>query len=397
MAIKAYHLEIMRFIKQAQVTLIVTARLVGRLLLGVLATYAGIVTISLFSAYAFNSNGTDISYYVGGAFWKLFTIPFGLLDHYWGIPLVVAQFLLLFLFLLRNPLQLKWLLALSVLMICIGYNFTYWHEPKSIADFVCSLVVVCGLYWIAWWVTKKYKSKDVAKTSVPPNTNTSKAILLMTLLLTGLGYLYSEYFYPYFHVSDPEVLANPARARKLAQKVISHNFGDHHDAFLTLGGVGTEESVPYLINALQWEEYTPAGKGSMICTKGHCLGALRSLTNQNPGINYPEWSQWWESNKTKTRRQWVLDGFSKSGLPVNDPPDDAFVSALVAEAGLRRHNILTIVWLLKSVPQDQFLAAITKTYRSPSPSERKGAISCLWHLQFPDAVAMIPPPSGRSQ
>lgn len=382
----------MGFIQQARTTLCAIARLFGRLMLGFLALYLGTLTFLLFDAYAFDShNMTGSSYYVRNAAWDLFLMPFRLVDSGWGFILVSGQIILLILLLKKNPLSLKYLFFLAVYSICLAYGFSSWQKPESIASLAGSLMVAGSLYWLVRLTLQKWKPPTPVGTSPPGGNRTSNILVAIALLAACFAYLYVEIYYPNAHMSDPDILANPAKARIYAQKVLSHRLGNHHDAFINLGTVGTEESVPYLINALKWQENTPQENGLMVCTKAHCLAAIRSLTNQNAGRNYPEWAQWWKSNKAKTRRQWVLDGFSKSGLPVSDPPEDAFVTALIAEAGLRRHNILTIVWLLKSVSQDQFLAAITKTYQSSNLSERMGAISCLWHLQFPNAAAVISP------
>jgi hypothetical protein len=39
--------------------------------------------------------------------------------------------------------------------------------------------------------------------------------------------------------------------RAVCHKVLSHRFGNHHDAFVALGTVGNVESIPYLIRALR--------------------------------------------------------------------------------------------------------------------------------------------------
>ncbi len=32
----------------------------------------------------------------------------------------------------------------------------------------------------------------------------------------------------------------------------------------------------------------------MVCTTGHCIDALRSLTGEDYGTDYRKWQEWWE-------------------------------------------------------------------------------------------------------
>jgi hypothetical protein len=81
--------------------------------------------------------------------------------------------------------------------------------------------------------------------------------------------------------------------RRLCHRLISHRIGAHHDAFLHLRKIGEKESVPLLIRALKWQ--APPDGDIVVCTTGHCVDALRSLTGQDCGTDYRKWDEWWRS------------------------------------------------------------------------------------------------------
>jgi len=70
-----------------------------------------------------------------------------------------------------------------------------------------------------------------------------------------------------------------------------------HDAFIALERVGNKDSIPYLIRALKWQNVQhgkPIEDGDlMVCTYGHCLGALEKLTGMNFRGDYKAWRKWW--------------------------------------------------------------------------------------------------------
>jgi len=89
-------------------------------------------------------------------------------------------------------------------------------------------------------------------------------------------------------------LLSPAEQRKVLHRILRWP-GVHHDAYIALIEVGEETSVPFLIKSLQWQPRTP--DGLMVCTKGHCLEALKRITGADAGIEYEDWAAWWEENK----------------------------------------------------------------------------------------------------
>jgi inhibitor of cysteine peptidase len=81
-------------------------------------------------------------------------------------------------------------------------------------------------------------------------------------------------------------------ARRVAHRIISLPWGNHHDAFLALDVVGTVESIPYLIRALKWQE-KPDSNGHVVCTTHHCARCLWNLTGMWFGSDYDQWNRWW--------------------------------------------------------------------------------------------------------
>ena len=66
-------------------------------------------------------------------------------------------------------------------------------------------------------------------------------------------------------------------------------YGPEHDAYLYLLHIGTEEDLKYLIYGLQqFDDADP------VCTRFHCLEALRSISGDDIGNNSSNWVVWWE-------------------------------------------------------------------------------------------------------
>lgn len=89
---------------------------------------------------------------------------------------------------------------------------------------------------------------------------------------------------------------DPGDVRQLCHRVISTPWGNAHDAFLGLVACGDASSVPYLINALRWQD-SPYEGGNMVCTTAHCLQALYVITGQDFGYDPDKWEVWWDKNK----------------------------------------------------------------------------------------------------
>lgn len=167
-----------------------------------------------------------------------------------------------------------------------------------------------------------------------------------------------------------------------AHAALSKPEGNHHDAGIYLKDDGDATSVPYLVTALQWQEETKAGDRGMVCTKAHMLGALRGIVNQNAGRNYPEWKEWWEKNKEKSREEWIHDGFRIANLPVKLPPDHDYCVALIETAnGPKSYLKKNALGVLAEVPDDLLEAAIGQCMDSVKKSARLAAAHCIGELR----------------
>jgi hypothetical protein len=65
-----------------------------------------------------------------------------------------------------------------------------------------------------------------------------------------------------------------------------------HDGAGELLYIGDMTSMPALLRALK--DNPPHADGTMICTTGHIIAALRKITGHNAGKTYEEWNAWWE-------------------------------------------------------------------------------------------------------
>ena len=134
----------------------------------------------------------------------------------------------------------------------------------------------------------------------------------LALIVGAAALLYFEWWVPnckFFDVNWYDK-ASKEELKTTAHRVLILPFPDPHDAFLVLKDAGDVDSIPYLLWALRWQ---PDTKGTMICTKSHCLDALRKITGHNAGENYKEWATWWET----TGRH-----LPPSAFPLNKKQDD---------------------------------------------------------------------------
>jgi len=157
--------------------------------------------------------------------------------------------------------------------------------------------------------------------------------------------------------------------------------GDPHDVILEIGAIGDATSVPSLIEALAKFGTVPReGQYGAIDTRFYVLGALQSITNHDAGRNAEDWRQWYEKNKDKTQAQWIKDGFVEHGFPVSDPPDDAFVTALIRasdpkyQPGYLQTNALRI---LRTVPSDTIVRLARVLSVSKESAVRRATVATL--------------------
>jgi outer membrane protein assembly factor BamB len=169
--------------------------------------------------------------------------------------------------------------------------------------------------------------------------------------------------------------------------------GDPHDVILEIGRIGDASSVPFLIEALAKFGTVPReGQYGAIDTRFHVLDALQAITNHDAGRNADDWRPWYETNKDKTRQQWIKEGFAEHGFPVFDPPDDVFVMALIRAADPKyqprylRSNALRV---LKTVDTRALVRVAQISAESSDVGARRGAVSAVEANGAADAVDLL--------
>ena len=116
---------------------------------------------------------------------------------------------------------------------------------------------------------------------------------ILLLIAAGGGYFYTVYWQPHrllYHDEAWLESASEEEIRLVCHRIISLRMGSPHDAFLYLQQVGNKESVPPLIRALKWQDPNDT---YIVCTTGHCIDALRSLTGEDYKRDYRQWEDWW--------------------------------------------------------------------------------------------------------
>ena len=184
------------------------------------------------------------------------------------------------------------------------------------------------------------------------------------------------------HDLDPVPDRKLSTGERLAQlhKALASS-GDPHDVILEIGWIGDASSVPFLIDALAKQGNVPReGLYASIDTRFHTLDALQSITNHDAGRNAEDWRQWYEKNKDKTQEQWIKDGFVEHGFPVSDPPDDAFVTALIQASNPKyqpRYLQVNALRILRTVSSDNVARLATPLSVSKESADRRATIAAL--------------------
>ena len=122
------------------------------------------------------------------------------------------------------------------------------------------------------------------------------AVVFVLSAVSGIV-LYTQWWLPNIRLRDENWLIQASLPEQLAviHKVMWLPRGNHHDAFIIAGRIGSPKSVPYLITGLRWQPDNGAENTTMGCTKRHCLEALRSITGHDAGLNHADWARWWDS------------------------------------------------------------------------------------------------------
>jgi len=184
------------------------------------------------------------------------------------------------------------------------------------------------------------------------------------------------------HDLQPVPDRQPPTSERLVQlhKALASS-GDPHDVILEIGWIGDASSVPFLIDALAKQGNVPRqGLYASIDTRFHTLDALQSITNHDAGRNAEDWRQWYEKNKDKTQEQWIKDGFVEHGFPVSDPPDDAFVTALIKASNPKyqpRYHQVNALRILRIIPSDNVVRLAKPLSVSKESATRRATIAAL--------------------
>jgi hypothetical protein len=183
---------------------------------------------------------------------------------------------------------------------------------------------------------------------------------------------------------DLQPVPNPQlpTAERLAQlHTALASSGDPHDVILEIGRIGDATSVPFLIEALAKQGTVPReGPYAAIDTRFHVLDALQSITNHDAGRNAEDWRPWYEKNKGKTQAQWIKDGFVEHGFPASDPPDDAFVTALIQASDPKyqlRYLQINALRILRTVPSETVVRLAKVLSVSKASAARRATLAAL--------------------
>jgi outer membrane protein assembly factor BamB len=157
--------------------------------------------------------------------------------------------------------------------------------------------------------------------------------------------------------------------------------GDPHDVILEIGRIGDPTSVPFLIEALAKQGTVPReGQYVAIDTRFHVLDALQAITNHDAGRNAEDWGPWYQTNKDKTQKQWITEGFAEHGFPDSVPPDDAFVTALIRAADPKyqpRYLQTNALRMLQTVPSDTVVRLAKVSSASKANADRRATVAAL--------------------
>ena len=97
---------------------------------------------------------------------------------------------------------------------------------------------------------------------------------------------------------EPEELFPEQQEYQDAVRAYVAHHGPGHNEYLFYMRHSKESDLPVLLFGL--ESLGDTTDGVMVCTKGHCLAALRTITGEDPGVNYSDWVNWYQKqNKTE--------------------------------------------------------------------------------------------------
>ncbi len=110
--------------------------------------------------------------------------------------------------------------------------------------------------------------------------------------------------YPVDNVEPPEqvtMFPEDEPYQKAVRDYVRKN-GPNHDTYFFFRLYGTKADVPMLLYGLR---SMGEMKGrAMVCTRGHCVDALHSITGAKPGYNYSDWEEWWKQKYKTNSPRW---------------------------------------------------------------------------------------------
>ena len=78
-------------------------------------------------------------------------------------------------------------------------------------------------------------------------------------------------------------------------------YGPGHNEYFFYSKYGGESDLPMLLCSLK---SFGESKGPFICSRAHCVDALRSITGATPGHNYSDWAKWWKAKYKRDPPHW---------------------------------------------------------------------------------------------
>jgi len=179
----------------------------------------------------------------------------------------------------------------------------------------------------------------------------------------------------------PEMLRPPTLAEL---HEVLRTTKEPHDAYLEVTSLGNEATVPLLLDRLRLdygekEPTPPPGRQfGFICTQGHLIEALRTITNTDQGMFYPRWAAWWAANQKFDRKRWALDGFAAAGLHVSDPVDERFGLELIDVLGHGySYSATNAARVLSATDAASRAEWVVEAAASPERIRRLGALAVL--------------------
>ena len=89
------------------------------------------------------------------------------------------------------------------------------------------------------------------------------------------------------------------------QEAVRHYVRRHgldHNIYFFFTQHGTVDDLPILLYGLRG---MGESKGpSFVCTRGHCVDALRRITGADVGWNYSDWAAWWKARYGEAPSEW---------------------------------------------------------------------------------------------